>query len=173
MVGNIHFQFRNFARERVCFAIVSFVFHIFIYQLFCTQACPEGMCTNGTQVPYEVPSLPTPTKVGHTTGVYDTYSFRIAMGVLLRPTRTNQWKCCETGPTVFRPYPRRLDHYKGSAFFTVIWRPLVLFRLGFESATSRTADRRSPNWANHAAVTLMNLVPSLILRRFLQPKLQQ
>ena len=34
---------------------------IFIYQLFWTQACPEGMCTNGTQVPREVPSLPNPT----------------------------------------------------------------------------------------------------------------
>ena len=32
-----------------------------IYQLFWTQACPEGMSTNGTQVPYEVPSLPNPT----------------------------------------------------------------------------------------------------------------
>ena len=41
------------------------------------------------------------------------------MWVLLLPTRTNQWKCCETGPTGFRPYPRRLEsliicrcHYK-------------------------------------------------------------
>ena len=35
--------------------------YLFIYQLFWTQACPEGMCTNGTQVPCEVPSLPNPT----------------------------------------------------------------------------------------------------------------
>ena len=34
---------------------------LFIYQLFWTQACPEGMCTNGTQVLCEVPSLPNPT----------------------------------------------------------------------------------------------------------------
>ena len=34
---------------------------LFIYQLLWTQACPEGMCTNGTQVPCEVPSLPNPT----------------------------------------------------------------------------------------------------------------
>ena len=62
-----------------------------------------------------------PVKVGHTTGVYDPYSFRRVMWDLLRPTRTNQWKCCETGRTVFRPYLRRLEslnicrcHYKGS-----------------------------------------------------------
>ena len=34
---------------------------VFIYQLFWTQACTEGMCTNGTQVPCKVPSLPNPT----------------------------------------------------------------------------------------------------------------
>ena len=37
------------------------VWILFIYQLFWTQACPEGMCTNGTQVPCKVPSLPNPT----------------------------------------------------------------------------------------------------------------
>ena len=35
-----------------------FQINAFIYQLFWAQACPEGMCTNGTQVPCEVPSLP-------------------------------------------------------------------------------------------------------------------
>ena len=34
---------------------------LFIYQLFRTQACPERMRTNGTQVPCKVPSLPNPT----------------------------------------------------------------------------------------------------------------
>ena len=48
--------------------------------------------------PYPIPQ---PVKVGHTTGVYDSYSFRIVLWVLLRLTRTNQWKCCKTGPTVF------------------------------------------------------------------------
>ena len=38
-----------------------FQINAFIYQLFWAQACPEGMCTNGTQVPCEVPSLPNPT----------------------------------------------------------------------------------------------------------------
>ena len=103
---------------------------LFIYlPAFWTQACPEGMCTSATQVLCEVPSLPNPTthKGCHTTGVYDHYSFRIVMWVLLCPTRTNQWNCCEMGPTVFHPYPRRLEslticrcHYKGSTFFSVI-----------------------------------------------------
>ena len=68
--------------------------------------------------PYPIPQ---PVKVDHSTRVYDPYSFRIVIWVLLRPTRTNQGKCCETGPMVFRPYPRRLEslticrcHYKGA-----------------------------------------------------------
>ena len=43
----------------------------------------------------------------------------------------NIGKDCETGPTVFRPYPRRLEslttcrcHYKGSTFFSVIVKTL-------------------------------------------------
>ena len=44
--------------------------------------------------------------------------------ILLEPDKR---ECCETGPTVFRPYPRRLEsltvwvcHYKGSTVFSVI-----------------------------------------------------
>ena len=58
-------------------------------------------------------------------------------------------KCCETGPTVYRLYPRRREsltiyrcHYKGSAFSSVILRPW-----GFEAATSHTVVRYSTNWA--------------------------
>ena len=69
------------------------------------------MGTNGTHRsharchPYPIPQ---PVKVGHTTGVYVPYSFRTVVWVLLRPTWTDQWKCCETGPTVICPYPKRL-----------------------------------------------------------------
>ena len=93
-------------------SIYFFFYYLFFYKLFWTQACPEGIGTNGTQRsharchPYPIPQ---PVKVGHTTGVYVLYSFRTVVWVLLRPTRTDQWKCCETGPTVFRPYPRRLE----------------------------------------------------------------
>ena len=64
-------------------------------------------------------------EVGHITGVHVPYSFRTVACVLLRPTRTDQWKCCETGPTVFCLF--RLEilticrcHYKDSTFFSVI-----------------------------------------------------
>ena len=73
---------------------------------------------------YLIPQL---LKAGHSTGVFDPDSFWIVMWVPLRPTRTNQWKRCETGRTVFRPYPRRLEslticrcRHKGSFSFSVI-----------------------------------------------------
>ena len=47
---------------RICFIVdLINLFTSSICQLFWTQANPEGMCTNGTQVPCEVPSLPNPT----------------------------------------------------------------------------------------------------------------
>ena len=82
-------------------------------------------------------------EVDHTTGVYVPYSFQTLVWVLLCPTSTDQWKCCEMGPVVFCPYPRRLESlticwclYKGSTFFSVIKRSWVLVRPGFEPATS-------------------------------------
>ena len=76
------------------------------------------------------------------------------------PQEPDKCKCCETGPTVFFVLiPRRLEsltvcwcHYKGSTFFSVILRPWVFVRPGFEPVTARSADRKSPNWANQAAV---------------------
>ena len=69
-------------------------------------------------------------------------------------------KCCETGPMVFRLYPRGLEsltacrcRYKGSTFFSVVLRLWVLVQPGFEPTTSRSAVWRSPNWANQAAVS--------------------
>ena len=100
------------------------------------ECARTGLRSHARCNPYPIPQ---PVKVGHTTGVYDPYSFRIVMLVLVRPTRTNRWKCGETGPTVFCPYPRRLEslticrcHYKGSSFFSVISRPRVLAQPWFE-----------------------------------------
>ena len=128
-------------------------------------ACSERMCTKGTQVPFEVPCLPNPTTHKgwpHHWGLRPLLFSHSDVGSL-HPTRTNQWKCCEMGPMVFRPYPRRLEsliicrcHYKGSTFFSLILRPWVLVRAGFEPATCRSADQRSPNWANQANWELRN-----------------
>ena len=51
----------NFKFETGLFILANVCTNEFIYQLFWTQGCPEGMCTNGTQVPWKVPSLPNPT----------------------------------------------------------------------------------------------------------------
>ena len=72
-------------------------------------------------------------------------------------TSHKRWKSCETGPTVFRPYPKWLKclticrcHKKGSTFSSVILRPWVLVRPGFEPATSLSTDRGLYNdhWIN-------------------------
>jgi len=63
----------------------------FFYPLFWTQACPEGMDTNGTHRShsrYHSYPIPQPVKVGHTTGVYVPYRLRTVVWVLLRPTWT-------------------------------------------------------------------------------------
>ena len=31
-------------------------------------------------------------------------------GFFYVPSEPDKWKCCETGPTVFRPYPGRVEH---------------------------------------------------------------
>jgi len=124
---------------------------------------------------------PSPGTVDYTTGVYVPCSFRTVVYVLLRPTRKNQWKCCERGPTVFHPYPGRLEsvtvyrcHYKDSTFSSVILRPRVLVRSGFEPTYSRSADRRSPKWANRAAVNRGCPSPRRLYsgKRFLQPSIR-
>ena len=86
--------------------------------------------------------------------------FEQRCGFFYVPQEPDKCKCCETGPTVFRPYPRRLEsltvcrcHHTGSTFSPVIQRPWVLVSPRFEPVTSRLADRRSPNWANQEAVS--------------------
>ena len=44
--------------------------------------------------------------------------------------RINLYKGCETGPTIYRPYPRRIKE-----------RPWMLFQPGFEPAAFRSADQ--------------------------------
>ena len=50
-----------------------------------------------------------PGKVGHTGGVYVPALFEQWCGFFYVPQEPDKWKCYETGPTGFRPYPRRLE----------------------------------------------------------------
>ena len=103
--------------------------NFFIYQLFWTQACPEGMCTNEPQVPCEVPSLPNPTTCKgwpHHQGLQPLLFSNSDVGSFTFH-KNKSVKVLWDGPTVFCPYPRRLEslticrcHYKGSTFFSVI-----------------------------------------------------
>ena len=54
---------------------------------------------------------PNPRKFGHTTGVYVPYLlfWNSGAGFCCVSEEPDNWKCCKTGPTVFRPYPRRLE----------------------------------------------------------------
>ena len=113
-------------------------------------------------------SLPTQPMKGCTTplGFNAPYSLQTEQqcGFFYIPQESEQWKSCETGPTVFCPYPRRLEslticrcHSKGSTLSSVILRPWVLVWPGFEPTTSHSADRRLSNWANLAAEKNKNL----------------
>ena len=70
----------------------------------------------------------------HNTGNYMPYSFRLVCGIFNVPQSLWTLKGCETGPSVFSSYPRRLEsrticgcNYKGSTFSSVILRPWVLW----------------------------------------------
>ena len=133
--------------------------YLFLYQLLISGHRPAqrecartGLRSHARCHPYPIPQ---PVKVGHTTGVYVPQSFQTVVWVLLRPTRTDQWKCRETGPTVFRPYPRRLESQmslQGQHFLLSYLKTLGVGPAGVWTCDLRSADWRSPNWANKAAV---------------------
>ena len=87
-------------------------------------------------------------------------------GFFYVPQESEQWKSCDTGPLVSRPYSRRLEclticwcHNKGSTFSSVILRPWA--RPGFQPATSRLTDGRFSNWANRTVADTKSSPPRI------------
>ena len=113
---------------------------------FVTVTQHGGREWNRTNVPIDINPFithPAHERLYHTTGVYAPYSLRTAVWV---PQESEQWKSCETAPTVFCPYPRRLECLINCRCHINLVRP------GFEPPTSRSTDRRLSNWVNRAAV---------------------
>ena len=95
----------------------------------------------------------TVTKDSHNTGNYMPYSFRIVCGFFNVPHCTNKHgRYCETGPTVYSPYPKRHEslticwcNYKGNTFYSVILRPWVMVR--------PESNSRPPAWQTDSHLT--------------------
>ena len=88
-------------------------------------------------------------------------------GFFYVPQEPDKCKCSEKGPTVFRPYPRRLENLQTSLqrqhFLLSYLKTWVLVEPEFEPVTFSSADHRSPNWANQAAVYSLRLNAPLIM----------
>ena len=105
-----------------------------------------------------------PVKVGHTTGVYDPYSFRRVGS--FTPHKNKSVKVLWDGTYGFSSLSEKTRKSKhsqmslqrqhfGLQFGRKIRRPpeCVVWP-GFEPATSRSADRSTPNWASQALLRL-------------------
>ena len=122
------------------------------------------MGTNGTHrwLPCKVPSLPNPTNLKgwlHLRGPHPLPFPNSGVGSF---TSHRSVKVLGDETHGFHPYPRRRErvticscHYEGRTFFSVILRPWVLVRFGFEPTTSCSAAWCCPNWANQTAVNKM------------------
>ena len=131
---------------------------------FWTQAYREGMCLNGTQVPCEVPSPPNhTTRKGwpHHRGLRPVLFSKSDVGSFT-PHKNKSVKVLWDGTYGFSSLSektRKSKHLQmslqrqhfGLQFGRKIRRPPeCVVRPGFEPATSRSADRSTPKWANQA-----------------------
>ena len=95
---------------------------IFIFIEFTTVTGDEtGLTSQLNMKPFNI--HPTHKRLYHTNGDYASYSYEQQYGFFFIAQESEQWKSCETGPTVFGPHPKRLEwlticrcHNKGSTF---------------------------------------------------------
>ena len=134
--------------------IMKMLIMMMIFFEFATMTQHRKRAWNRTCVPIDINPFithPTHKRLYHKTRVYDPYSLRTECWFFYVPQESEQRKSCETGPTVWRPYPRRLEclticrchTHKGTTSSAVILRPWVLVRMVFESATSHSVDQLS------------------------------
>ena len=90
-------------------------------------------------------------------------------GFFYLPQEPGKCKCCETGPTVFASLSEKTRKSNRLQMALQRWHFLLSYlktlSVGparFEPMISRSADRRSPNWANQAVVFVW-LVPVRLL----------
>ena len=83
-----------------------------IFFEFATVAQHRNRGWNRTCVPIDINPFithPAHKRLYHKTRIYAPYSLRTECWFFYVPQESEQRKSCETGPTVWRPYPRRLE----------------------------------------------------------------
>ena len=129
----------------------------FVFCLFCFVFFPSGLQLSMRLVLWRIPGL---THFFQNEGEegFDSSTipnlFEQWCAFFNVPQEPDKCKCCETGPTVFPPYPRRLEsltvcrcHYTKTALSSQLFKDPECW-----SGLTRSADWHSPNWATQAAV---------------------